>query len=126
MGVVEAEAGGRGGVGVVLGEVVEVVDAVVLAVLRELVVLCRCVGGGAGAVVRVPGGGNGQRGGAGEESLFCAGGVSAVDAAHELVEGVGQVGFMLLAVVMVAALGVGADVLPGVVVERLVDVVAVP
>lgn len=73
----------------------------------------------------MPGGGNRQRGGAGEEGLFGGGGVAAVDAAHELVEGVGEVGFVLLAVVVVAVLGVGADVLPGVVVERLVDVIAV-
>ncbi|MFI9549764.1 hypothetical protein ACIHAR_38665 [Streptomyces sp. NPDC052016] len=37
--------------------------------------------------------------------------MAAVDAAHELVEGVGQAGFMLMAVVVVAVLGVGADVL---------------
>ncbi|MYW48416.1 hypothetical protein [Streptomyces sp. SID161] len=71
-----ARTGLRGGAGVVLGEVVEVVDAVVLVVLRRL------VGHGAGAVSRGPCGGKRQRGGAGEESLFGGGGVAAVDAAH--------------------------------------------
>lgn len=56
---------------------------------------------GAGAVLRVPCGGDRERGGAGEESLFGGGGVAAVDAAHELVEGISQAGLMPLAVVPV-------------------------
>ncbi|MFJ9552072.1 hypothetical protein, partial [Streptomyces erythrochromogenes] len=89
--VVEPESGGRGGV-VVVGQVVEVVDAVVVS-------LFRAVGGCFGAVAPI--------------------------AAHELVEGVGEAGFVLLGVTVVAVDGLGADVLPGAFVERPVDVVAV-
>ncbi|MFB6571047.1 hypothetical protein [Streptomyces noursei] len=59
VGVVEPESGGRGGVGVVVGQVVEVVDAVVLGLLR------RAVGGCFGAVVRMAGCGERDVGGAG-------------------------------------------------------------
>ncbi|MBW8093111.1 hypothetical protein IGW14_35380 [Streptomyces hygroscopicus subsp. hygroscopicus] len=103
----------------VVGEVVEFVDAVVLVVLRQLVVLRRRAGCGSGAEVRVPGGGNGQHGGAGEEGLLGGGGVAAVDAAHELVEGVGEVGFVLLAVVVVNGNGEAAAAGAGLVVERV-------
>ncbi len=48
--------------------------------------------------------------------------MAAVDAAHELVEGVGEAGFVLLGVTVVAVNGLGADVLPGPFVEGPVDV----
>ncbi|MFG3013815.1 hypothetical protein ACGFZB_25940 [Streptomyces cinerochromogenes] len=51
--------------------------------------------------------------------------MAAVDAGREVVEGVGEVGFMLLTFVVVVVRGVDFDVLPGVVVERLMGVVAV-
>lgn len=63
--------------------------------------------------------------GAAHEGLLRCGGVAAVDAAHELVEGVGEAGFVLLGVTVVAVNGLGADVLPGAFVEGPVDVVAV-
>ncbi|MFI8522466.1 hypothetical protein ACIGEZ_32420, partial [Streptomyces sp. NPDC085481] len=106
----------------VVGQVVEVVDAVVVAFG---VLLRRAVGGCFGVVVPIAGWGERDVGGAGHDGLLRFGGVAAVDAAHELVEGVGEAGFVLLGVTVVAVSGLGADVLPGAFVEGPVDVVAV-
>lgn len=61
----------------------------------------------------------------GHEGPHRCGGVAAVDAAHELVEGVGEACFVLLGITVVAVNGLGTDVLPGAFVEGPVDVVAV-
>ncbi|MFI8423733.1 hypothetical protein [Streptomyces sp. NPDC085479] len=86
----------------IVGQAVEGVDAVVVtfvALLRRAVGGCFCAA--------VPVAGCGERGvsGAGHEGLFGLGGVSAVDAAHELVEGVGEAGFVLPGVTVVAVNG---------------------
>jgi len=70
--------------------------------------------------VRGPGGG-----GPGEQTLFLRGRGLVAGAAHELVEGVGEVGFAGVGVVPGVVGGRGADVVPGVFVERVVGVVAV-